>query len=982
MPASGRAPRQTPSALPTDPPLPAPLATSITAQSTGKERSKFPVTNQPPALLEEKKGDHSLVTSRLWATKSKDSVRLRETLRDLERFLTALPFPLIKITPVVVARIVCRALATQGVMPTNVAFDIALLFWRMIINIFFRSIQPRGAWRIPRPEEGPVIFVGAPHHNQFLDPLLLASEVRRGSGRRVAFLIAEKSIKRRFIGAAARLMQSIPVARAADSSKPGKGALSLHASGDPCLIQGHGSQFTKQLVVKGQIVLPKATGHASAEVVEVISDTEIRIKKEFKDQKALDALRGDGCLYHCLPFVDQRKMYASVYESLSKGGSLGIFPEGGSHDRTDLLPLKAGVVIMALGAMSANPGLKVRIVPVGLSYFHPHKFRSRAVVEFGAPMEVPRELVGLFEQGGDGKKKAVGEMMDIVYDGLKSVTMRAPDYDTLMFIQAGRRLYTPPGAHPSLSQVVELNRRFILGYLQFKDEPRVIKLKENILKYNKNLIYAGLRDHQVERATRAGWRSLGLLGYRLGLLAMWGALALPGVILNSPVIILAKIISRKKAKEALAASQVKLAGRDVIATWKVLVSLGFTPILYCFYAGLATYLAHRFKLPTRHQLFMPFYAMTALPTIAYSTLKFSEVGIDIYKSLPPLFVSLMPGNYKVIQKLQETRASIASDLHFVIDDLGPKVFDNFDQQKMLMKPNASAPPQPSTPGREESVIWKERRNSAINTTSYLTHPLAWADERLFGWGTDASSSSAKQQRKSKTKRNASAGGGQNRINDEDSEAEDATEGLSEIEDDAEEGMKREEEEEEGDYEDIFRMLNPARFFAAEDPKSPKHDRNRSGSGETFSEKRTRSNSDLKSLLHPFSSIMSTSGNSGGDSSSGGGGGGGGGNAGFTSALGNSPLGLEPSNGAATTLQHRGTGHRQRTHSLKEEITTAEIKEAGTPLRRQDFEQAGVELEEKSAESRGGQAGLAHRPALQEMKSAETTPSTKPSTPEG
>lgn len=209
------------------------------------------------------------------------------------------------------------------------------------------------------------------------------------------------------------------------------------------MIQGHGTQFTKQLVVKGQIVLPKSTGHAAAEVVEVISDTELKIKKEFKDQKCIDALKGKvnekekqaespGCKYSCLPFVDQTEMYASVYESLAKGGSLGIFPEGGSHDRTDLLPLRAGVVIMALGAMSANPGLKVRIVPVGLSYFHPHKFRSRAVVEFGAPLEVPRELVGLFEKGGDGKRKAVGEMMGIVFDGLKSVTVQAPDYETLM----------------------------------------------------------------------------------------------------------------------------------------------------------------------------------------------------------------------------------------------------------------------------------------------------------------------------------------------------------------------------------------------------------------------------------------------------------------------------------------------------------------------------------------------------------------------
>lgn len=114
------------------------------------------------------------------------------------------------------------------------------------------------------------------------------------------------------------------------------------------------------------------------------------------------------------------------------GGCIGIFPEGGSHDRTDLLPLKAGVSIMALGALSANPSLRLRIVPVGLSYFHPHKFRSRAVVEFGSPIEIPKEFVEDFEKGGEMKRGAISGMMELVVDGLKSVTVRAPDYETLM----------------------------------------------------------------------------------------------------------------------------------------------------------------------------------------------------------------------------------------------------------------------------------------------------------------------------------------------------------------------------------------------------------------------------------------------------------------------------------------------------------------------------------------------------------------------
>ncbi len=112
-------------------------------------------------------------------------------------------------------------------------------------------------------------------------------------------------------------------------------------------------------------------------------------------------------------------------------GLLTMF-SGGSHDRTDLLPLKAGVSVMALGAMANNPKLRVKIVPVGLSYFHAHRFRSRAVVEFGTALDVPDELVEMFKQGGDKKREAVQKFLNLVFDALKTVTVRAPDYDTLM----------------------------------------------------------------------------------------------------------------------------------------------------------------------------------------------------------------------------------------------------------------------------------------------------------------------------------------------------------------------------------------------------------------------------------------------------------------------------------------------------------------------------------------------------------------------
>ena len=45
--------------------------------------------------------------------------------------------------------------------------------------------------------------------------------------------------------------------------------------------------------------------------------------------------------------------------------------------------------------------------------------------------------------------------------------------------------------------MVELNRRLLEGYNHFKDEPRVQKLREDVLKYNRLVRDLGLRDHQV-----------------------------------------------------------------------------------------------------------------------------------------------------------------------------------------------------------------------------------------------------------------------------------------------------------------------------------------------------------------------------------------------------------------------------------------------------------------------------------------------------
>lgn len=569
------------------------------------------------------------------------------------------------------------------------------------------------------------------------------------AGRRIAWLIAEKSMRRRFIGGIARAAGAVPVGRALDSTKPGTGKIYLpDAEKNPTLVRGVGTQFEKECQIGGLLVLPTVNGNAAnAEILEIHGNEEIKLKKEFKGNTAIEQLTGKfkingeankpeisdveeqdfrGTSYKTAPKVDQSFVYDAVFERLQSGGCVGIFPEGGSHDRTELLPLKAGVAIMALGSLAANPDSGLKIVPCGMNYFHAHKFRSRAVVEFGPPVDVPPELVELYKTGE--RREATRQLLEIVYQALVAVTVTSPDYDTLMvriitkdqqrlgadlsqLIQAARRLYNPTGKKLPLPMIVELNRRLVKGYTQHKDDPRIVNLKKSVNEYNEQLWLLGVRDHQVEYAKFSIPKVVFTLIYRLGKLGVLAIGTLPGLFLFAPVFICSKIISIRKSREALAASTVKLQGRDVMATWKLLVALAFAPILYAIYTILLTYWTHR----NRVQGYMPewvplwmvvVFGIVFFPSITFAALRIGETGMDIVKSLRPLVLSLYPTSANTLQKLREKRATLSREVTEVINTLGPEMFPDFDSVRIIADPfrdgALQSPKSPRTHSRTSS----------------------------------------------------------------------------------------------------------------------------------------------------------------------------------------------------------------------------------------------------------------------------------------
>lgn len=68
------------------------------------------------------------------------------------------------------------------------------------------------------------------------------------------------------------------------------------------------------------------------------------------------------------------------------------------------------------------------------------------------------------------------------------------------------------------------------------------------------------------------------------------------------------------------------------------------------------------------------------------------------------------------------REELSNEISELVDEFGPKMFDNFDKTRML--PSASS-----------------KKNQHVEP-SMLSHPINWLDERIFGWRRNGSAAEA------------------------------------------------------------------------------------------------------------------------------------------------------------------------------------------------------------------------------------------------
>jgi len=256
---------------------------------------------------------------------------------------------------------------------------------------------------------------------------------------------------------------------------------------------------------------------------------------------------------------------------------------------------------------------------------------------------------------------------------LKNVTLEAPDFKTLELFWALRRLYVPSKETLDASTKQQLARGFAEGYEKFKDNPRVKDLVRLVQMYTGKLKQYGLRDYMVAKrmkaAVEAGEQTLVdrtelllILVKRLGLLLFWSLIWVPAGVLSLPFLLLTRYVAWNKAAEAVAKSHARIAGsrgRDVVATWKVLVAIGLWPSMHIVYTTLMMML-----FGTTYAVWYFFF----MPFISFANLKAQGNMIRLFKSIAP--VTLMLRRRDLAEALVLLREKCREETTAIVDEVG------------------------------------------------------------------------------------------------------------------------------------------------------------------------------------------------------------------------------------------------------------------------------------------------------------------------
>ncbi|MDB4953297.1 MAG: hypothetical protein JWO36_866 [Myxococcales bacterium] len=424
------------------------------------------------------------------------------------------------------------------------------------------------------PSSGPVLFAGN-HPNSLIDPILIITTC----GRKVHFAAKDTLFKGRLLRAVLRGLGAVPIKRRDDHD----GTPKQPASPSPGKTEDDASQRTP------------ASG------------------------------------------VDNDAAFDAMFAVLAKGGAIGIFPEGLSHDEAHLARLKTGAARLGLGG-ALKTKQAISIVPCGLTFIHPKRFRSRVLVQYGPPIVI--------EPTRTNTPEDVRAMTGEIEDGMRRLTINAPDWDTVRALDVVRRLYQPQEI--SIEDRVELARRFNTYYSAVAGDPRVQTVMHRVRAYQDKLDELGVTDRELARDL-SKLEVSGRVLRHLFLIAFWLPLTAPSAVFHLPPLVFARFASPRLTPR-----------KDVIATTKLLIGMMLVLLAY---AATISILWWRFGFA------WALIATIVLPASGWATLRVLDRVRLVRRGLGVLFRRLR--FRREVKALRREREQLATDVIATVDAVKP-----------------------------------------------------------------------------------------------------------------------------------------------------------------------------------------------------------------------------------------------------------------------------------------------------------------------
>ncbi len=321
--------------------------------------------------------------------------------------------------------------------------------------------------------------------------------------------------------------------------------------------------------------------------------------------------------------VNERSL-ENLAAELARGSYSALFPEGLSHDLPHLSDIKTGAARLYYRAVELAGSERPTpvIIPVGLHYDRKDIFRSRVLISFHEPIDMPAsmQLRPGVEAGSPERRELCRALTDKIEEVLIEVVRVTEDWGLHHLMhrlrkllraeradRAGRELRPPTIAERELG----FARVWYAYRMRRNSHPEEIRLlKEDLSRYDRDLRAIGLEDHELTQNPRLMsplWVVLSVLQF-VAVFLLIPPVLLIGYVINVVPYYLLRRLARLVSKEP----------KDV-ASAKILGGVILFPLTW----GIAAYLAAK----AHHELHLMFPTIPDIPiTAAVMTVVLAVAG--------------------------------------------------------------------------------------------------------------------------------------------------------------------------------------------------------------------------------------------------------------------------------------------------------------------------------------------------------------------